>query len=278
MTVVLERSMMTSLRYSPYHGLTYISNQKCGCTSMQYTLWRDFHLGQGITTLNSNVHDYARSPFLSRAKDIYQYSIDNFEASSFFTVVRNPYARVLSAYLHQVMRGNLFEWLVHKMKMQFGKSGAWEIHAKMVNVSPWSRPNFHNFLVALTKAPPSEMGSHFRPQIYNVLWGTVKYDHVGYLEDLSETIDYLSSQHIDMKKRSYHGKNAVEKIKKYFGPEEVALVQQIYADDFDGFGYSKNIDDAAMAGSGAMQDGDHVIGDFIRSITGGAKKRRRAVQ
>lgn len=154
-----------------------------------------------------------------------------------FTFLRNPYARVFSAYFDKIHGGKgRAKRKIDFVVKQFGESGY---------------VSFDEFLDWITSVPDEERDPHFRSMVGQTLWRDVEFDMVGAVEDL-------------------HSYKALEQqIKKRMNPEfsgdlaelfknmnsmrsnnalkdhirSVERVCNVYKEDFEVFGYSKNIED-----------------------------------
>lgn len=135
-----------------------------------------------------------------------------------FTFVRNPFNRVVSCY-HGHLNGNL---------SPFGRS--------LLRLLGRRSISFPEFVRWLRDEPAWAMDNHLRPYSLLVPAWT---DHVGRLEDTGATVDHLRERTgyrlelgwlfaSNRRSRDY---------KPYYTPELRAVVEQVYADDLDRFGY-----------------------------------------
>ena len=81
-------------RRSPY---IYINNYKCGCSTVRQTLWAAEH-AQGVASAPGAIHEQPDSWPWVDDPERWEHS----EHAFVFTLVRNPYVRVLSAYLDKI--------------------------------------------------------------------------------------------------------------------------------------------------------------------------------
>ena len=147
-----------------------------------------------------------------------------------FTIVRNPYTRILSAYLDKIQKSHVVDY---RTPLGFRPVSEEEV-------------TFIEFLKRIRYADVSQLNPHFSPQWYLLgLDKLMKFDFVGRFENLDEDLQYILNR-IDKKRpdkkiisRRPHATNAAEKIRRYYGVEEQALVAEIYADDFKLLGYGQ---------------------------------------
>lgn len=226
---------LNALRYSPFHRLVYIKNQKAACTSIEYSLWTDKDRKTGRRTFRGRTHD-RRSPLLGGVDGLLEADLDNLHDVKVFTVVRNPFSRVLSAYLHHVYDANLGSRLTRRL-------GLWrsaDIRRKFfdaVGMDPKRSLDFEGFVERLVDTPPERLTGHFRPQVANVLWGELQYDFVGRLEEPDPLSQFFSRHEITFKKRAPHAQGAGEKIRRFYTTSTAELVAAHFSQDFQAFGY-----------------------------------------
>ena len=145
-----------------------------------------------------------------------------------FSFVRNPYTRILSAFLDKILKAHQIDY---RSPLNLHSVGTEEV-------------TFLDFLQQVQHVDFSRLDPHFRPQWH--LLGCDKLMKFGFIgrfenleEDLQFTLGRINKNTTNKKiisKRS-HATNAAEKLKQYYGAEEQALVAKIYADDFKYFGY-----------------------------------------
>jgi len=210
---------MIASRRLPY---VYIQNWKCGCSTVKSTLWsiehsRSLSIPPGYPHLPGD-----DGPFMAD-----QTRWEHIEREFVFTIVRNPYARILSSYLDQIaQRRNEHAW--GRFASRHGLSDA--------------VPSFNQFLRLLAQTPHAEMNAHWRPQYCSVAPKLVPYDLIGSMEsfadDLRRAITRIFGQDARLHTVAGHRTEAGARLREYYGPAELALVQQIYEEDFRSLGYS----------------------------------------
>jgi hypothetical protein len=133
-----------------------------------------------------------------------------------FSIVRDPYTRVLSGYLHKIAR-------VRSVLPEH------RIHA-----------TFAEFLTDLSKQAPSEMNVHFRPQHLTIATDFYDFDHIGRLEHFDAFQAYIANLcggSSASGQDARHPTDAALKIEQYYTAQELDLANRIYAKDFEIFGY-----------------------------------------
>lgn len=149
-----------------------------------------------------------------------------------FTVVRNPYTRILSAYLHTMYRPK--STIKFRKMLGFGAPDVEDV-------------SFIDFLRRICDIPIDEMNAHFCPQWYLMsLHQSATYDFIGRFErleaDLQAVFGLIGDENMGHVSRRFHATHAGDKLKKYYGEEEQTLVREIYEDDFKYLGYGYDLD------------------------------------
>jgi hypothetical protein len=212
---------------SERHGLVYVETPKVGCTAIKRFL-QEIEADPG-TELPQNVHDKPNSPLKSPNNS--QYSVDEILGSLRFTrfsFVRNPYSRVVSAYLDKIV------------------TNQWEKERRLppLGYDPNDEVEFIDFLKSISQYPPQRMDIHWMPQYTILRPDRINYEYLGRFEDFTESFRYLVEQylptHLDRvptKNLAKHRTNADTRVEELIGPNEDALIRQIYEQDFKTFEY-----------------------------------------
>lgn len=236
--------------YSPAQNLVYINNQKAGCTSVKYSLWQDADRRMGVQTFKGKTHDLSASPFVhgyTALKAALGQGDSALAKAAVFTVVRNPFHRALSVYLHHVAAGGWWARLQRRFEINRSQKLQHDFLRK-AGLPPTSNLSFDAYLDALEGVQQTRLTGHFRAQTLNTLWGDLAFDAVLRLEDSTAITDFMASHGVDMQARVPHAQNASDRHAEFFTPHAIAKVASIFADDFVAFGYDPT-DPAAPAPS-----------------------------
>jgi hypothetical protein len=227
---------LENVHYSDQYRYTYVDTPKTGCSTIKRTLndaevpWLEnaTHAYQfGYSGELISVHDRSVTP-LRKPIDLVQFS--SFIENSFvvFAFIRNPFTRVLSAYLDKIA--------VHaerrKLFLDAGRDD--------------KPPSFLEFLRVVLTQTPREMDPHWRPQFQHGGFGRINYTSIGAFENFDadlasilETIKSGLSQHIVPMRE--HRTSAQYEYIRYYDAEAIDIVQRKYREDFKYFGYSMDI-------------------------------------
>ena len=151
-----------------------------------------------------------------------------------FTIVRNPYARVLSAYLNKIVGGKKLAYLGRKP----GE------HAP---------PSFAEFLAYLERGGLHE-NAHWTPQASLMLLPREQLDFVGRVERLSEDLHFVVTRLAPASAAAAAGPapprrtRAEAEFARHYDARCAELVRSLYREDFATFGYSTDIEAALAAG------------------------------
>ncbi len=212
--------------WTPEIPVIYISNPKSGCSTIKHSLkaaqadayrrsGRDFertdnpHLGD----------DCLKKDWLPPRACRQRYVI---------SCVRNPFARALSGFLDKVSHPQT------PLLREFG-------YRRL--------DDFETYLRALTKLVPRDTNGHLRPQHINLDYPRIAYDAIFYLENLAPLTRFLSQvcPGFRLETNAPHARGANSKLRAYYTDAAIELVREIFARDFELFGYSDNLEDADAA-------------------------------
>lgn len=147
-----------------------------------------------------------------------------------FAVVRNPYSRVLSAYLDKID----------------SERAAGRIFRKQARIANEAAVTFPEFVRTISASTPIEDDRHWTLQVDNLLQGSFRIDLLGSVENLDRFLATFAARYQVEKVnpgRSTHATGAVEKISRYYDEETRQLVAEKYRRDFETFGYSFELAD-----------------------------------
>lgn len=158
-----------------------------------------------------------------------------------FSCVRNPFVRALSSYLDKIMTVKKI-WTRDQQGKVVEEPEVWPREG--LGFTMTQKISFKQFLEKLREKSIKEIDNHFKPMWAVIMYPVVNYNKIVHLEtfdrDFQEVMDYLG---IPGKPKDYlsaeHATKAVKKLSEYYTPECVALVLEIYKDDFKYFDYSE---------------------------------------
>ena len=232
---VMHRAFFAQLfSYAPDLGTLYLANAKSGSSMVKKFLLNGSVVGKNINA-SAFVHD-GKWWEQEHAKAFQP------ERKFSFTLVRNPFARALSAYLDKISRPNL---LRTRFCIENGLDETAEI-------------GFEDFLESLDPST-TVLDQHFKPQVDNVYAGTLPLDMVFALERFSDTAPVLAEKlkiPIETRSGQKHATGASEKVRSFFSDAAIEHVRRLYSRDFARFGYSTEINDIDEAPSDVMSFAD----------------------
>ena len=215
------RNPFQRIRHIPGQPISYLKNPKVACTSIELTMWR-VHNPDNVPRIP---HRHDDRPFVKRIRDLPASAVPGLLDSAFFSVVRNPFARTLSAYLNKVGPGKK----------------PWIRISETVGLSPDRHPALEELLQALIDTDPFQADQHFRPQWINLLQGFAPLDYLGHIEHMDEVASYLNRFGFRLERSHVNTTNATEKVRTMISDKAVELICRYYAEDFALYGYRDDL-------------------------------------
>jgi hypothetical protein len=175
------------IHISLLNSYIYFENPKVACSTIKATLQEIETKTAGKPPLSKElaiIHNKKKSPLLSPADlGLQQFSQMLIDPSVFkFCFVRNPYTKLLSAFLSKI------SW----------QSKHKEDIVKILGLNLEDNVSFEDFVKAVSLQNNLDMDPHWRVQTNQLFWGVVKYDFIGRFEnfnrDFLEVISRLNLQ------------------------------------------------------------------------------------
>lgn len=216
-------------RYPYRNGISINSADARGCvdTELGFFCNRIPKAANSTITTNLAKFKFGRNVPSRQAKKLFRHPSQLGQEEVFavhslfrFAVVRNPYTRVLSAYLDKVERGFV--------EGRRAKSSFSEFLDSLVNGKLYSN-------------------AHWAPQSSLLLLPLEEFDFVGRVESLEEDMAYIRSRILEtedvvepLQPFLANATGATEKLAGYYDKSSIKTVQTLYRRDFELFGYSQN--------------------------------------
>ncbi len=217
------------------HGYAYIENPTVASTLLLEALQEE---EQGFPLpANTNIHDITRSPLKHPTAYVDEFQKRVLFSDEFrrFTMVRNPYTRLLSAYLSKIAPG----WPSPARKI---------ILAQLKGVSPeeitdaTETVDFRTFVEVVCNQQPVAMDPHWRPQNLQLMIRDIEYDYIGRFENLEESLDYIGKHFAQTELRAKaagHSDFGGASVGDMYDQSLLDLVYRTFYDDFQAFGYAQ---------------------------------------
>jgi hypothetical protein len=151
-----------------------------------------------------------------------------------FGFVRNPYVRLLSAYLDKIQRDK------PQKKLALRSLGMDETDLSQAL-------SFGQFVQAVEQQTPKEMDNHWRVQAAQLFDGKMKMHFTGKLENFDADIVEVDRRWFNgslaeqVQSVVWHKTGAQKQIENYYDADLAARVFEIYRRDFEAFGYSSEL-------------------------------------
>jgi len=213
------------VNFSTRFSYIYVETPKAACSTIKRRL-QLAEVDEDVSRVPEDVHARNQSPLkqIRRASKSFWHLYD--DPTTFrFCFVRNPFSRALSCYLDKLVQD---------------KSTRPRI-APQLGLPADRIVSFRVFLSAVRDQTDHERNPHWAPQAYLLSPERFRYSFIGRFEFLQRHLDLVARRlgfpKIPRQRVAPHATSAAEKIDAYYGPKEIALVQDIYQQDFEAFGY-----------------------------------------
>jgi hypothetical protein len=179
---------LEKIGYHMYYGgggaYLYQPIPKNACTTIKTLLLQLEGLPVDSNWWHRHQKEYNRFPGTHRLPLKQQLDIFEGRTNTFkFVFVRNPYARLASAY-NDKLRVNVAPHIVRNIETSAAIQGV-----------KLSKPiGFAEFISVVSRQSLAEMDQHYRPQYYEGRFLVVKFDFVGRMEALSSDLTYVLEQ------------------------------------------------------------------------------------
>lgn len=248
MDTFLQRIPESQFNYminiSPRLDFIYFSIPKNACSTIKVLLRSLF---EDINKIRTDVHDRQNSLLLRPCDIGYENFLKMLEDSSVFkfTVVRNPYSRILSAYLDKFIKLPKYDvegYQIFLSQLVGGK----EIDEYTSNIS------FLSFLKLINEKQPYGMNEHWRPQVIQGMIDLIDYDKIYRFESLETSLNDLVEK---LKARGYwteektlqiseftfkpHSTKAEQLVESYYTKECLSIFNKVYQEDIRRLDYAK---------------------------------------
>lgn len=205
----------------------YLANPKAASTGILRTL-QLAEVDGDSARLPDSVHDRQNSPILKIGASSFSPE-EIFGGSVFFrfTYVRNPFTRVLSAYLDKIVREPEER---NRLLPTLGIAADADV-------------SFLDFLKAIHNQRDGWRDIHWATQSRLIQCNNINYSFIGRFETFASTFPQLlgrigiGQEYFDTASAASHATGASSRIAEYVAAEEQRLILTIYESDFMNFGY-----------------------------------------
>lgn len=208
----------------------YLRIPKAANSTVLYTLRA---AETGDTSLNRDEIESLKKNHGTRLSELSRKQLNQVLGSYFkFTVVRHPFARLLSCYLDKITT----------TKYPTIKSHVSKYFNKHIN----DYVSFDEFLFFLEKGNNIRLDGHWARQTELIVMPVTLIDYVGKVESIETDMKEITRRiyGVDKKIQNWipHRTNSGDKLSTYVTDERIEKVFTLYRDDFLSFGYDKTPD------------------------------------
>lgn len=240
-------------RLSRDHGYVFVNIPKSGGNSVRAALIRsESMLANGEPRVKNNASAYDNIYFLRTNMDLSMgwYLAHSIHNAPVFSFVRNPYARILSAYNEKIYK--TYRMLKGDARYPVSKKRQRVRRLNELGLPLGREASFEEFLGKVTATKPASLDQHFAPQSYILAMGRISYTVIGSLENYDADMDVVSecafgdatlwrrAENASGGARNVNpeGGGAVDRIRDCYTQNAIDLVTRYYASDFEALGYS----------------------------------------
>jgi len=213
----------------PEHKVLYHRIPKNGNSSLVSTMLNIFEGGELAERIEQKRYS---KKLVHYASELTRKQVDELGIYTKFLIARNPYDRTLSAYLSKVVKRYPKLKPEHPLKQDFGAGGG--------DAVP---PDFEAFCRYLAEGG-LRADRHWRPQHDYLVLPIASYDFVARLEtidcDFARIVEHIAPWREDkalVREDATHRTSATSKRAQFYTENSYAIVAELYARDFEIFGY-----------------------------------------
>jgi hypothetical protein len=216
------------------HGYMYAAVGKAANSTVKHHLYELEYRGTRFKT--KSLHDRQSSPLLSPFQLPPTMLEEVLGSDRFFrfTVVRNPYSRILSCYLDRIVPANSqpYRQLIVALGREVGTA-----------------VGFDEFVRAICRQRPFEQNNHWRLQVAELCHGAICYDEIGKQEHFADdmariwkriTRGLVPAPDFVMENKAPSITSAENRLSEFYTSELTDLIRNAYAADFDAFDYPRD--------------------------------------
>lgn len=235
-STIKPKADFVSLTYiSLRNRYVYLAVGKAANSTVKHHLYELEYAGTRFKP--RSVHDRQSAPLLSPFQLPDDMLEEVFTSPKYyrFSIVRNPYTRLLSCYLDRIVpqSGAAYRQLVRALGRPEGAS-----------------VSFPEFIRTACAQEPFAQNNHWRLQVAEICAAAIPYDFVGKQENFAEDMGKIWARiapdrpapEFARANKSPSITGASSRLHEYYTPELVELVRSAYRHDFEHFGYSTDLD------------------------------------
>ncbi|MFT6392438.1 MAG: hypothetical protein ACJA14_001963 [Ilumatobacter sp.] len=218
---------------APDQRYAYVSNPKVGTTSIKSLLIAD---ALGLPDpVSGPVHDRLHDPFLAFESASHFRPLESLQrnGTKFVTIVRNPFARLLSAYQSKIVGAD------ERNEFTPRAIDGWRPGHGV--------PTFESFVRSVCLQTDRRADPHWRQQTAQVLIDVLDFDFIGHLEHVDDDLPTMM-QTVGVSVSGTPRRNATgatDAVRPQYSDELAELVFNRYRGDFQRFGYGESLEELA---------------------------------
>ena len=243
---IYENKRLTNrnINISLKNKYVYFGIQKAASTTIRNTL-SNYELKDLFKIDVPHNPHFINTPFVKPYQLSEQQFTDIMKDQNFlkFTFIRNPYDRILSAYLDKIVGGELRGNFLKTKSDSENKNKVGKLKTNILNVLGFSeKVSFEQFVEVITQIEDKRKNIHWKPMSFILDYPHTKFDFIGKIENFDQDFKTLQDLlNIDLTnyyiKHDRHKTNAAKAIEHYYTPALKKKIAEHYSDDFKLGGY-----------------------------------------
>ena len=223
-----------SVNISLMNKYIYVETPKVGCSTIKSVLQRmELNYPDLVRDDFEDIHDRHYSPLISPSQTCGFDRLLNNPQFFVFSFARNPYTRLLSAYLDKIKNNRPPKKSILKALGENPDNIEKEIP-------------FDEFIRVICDLNIQQMNPHWRVQYYQTMHDSIEFDFVGRMENFQEdcisVFSKINGSYADYYSPEVrHATNSNALLHKYFDDKLTEKVYEKFKIDFRHFGYDKNL-------------------------------------
>lgn len=225
--IITQSNLDRVIRQSKQRNYIYLNNPKSACSTIKYNLWKQEYKLGNVSSYPENSLDVHK-----RENPIFKknWVLEDWKTWFIFSFVRNPFTRLLSAYLDKICKKTPERQYLYDLA---------DIHNNKTI-------SFQYFVEIISNFSSEQDNPHWKCQSEHFLLSYIPIHFIGYFEQIQVDLNILWHKIFGISAENIrtwtpHKTDAGNLLETYYNQRTINLVLQKYEQDFINFGYSDSL-------------------------------------